>query len=316
MKIKLTALFLGTLIAGSAVAQSVGVGTMSQGTMSYSTGSAVAKVITEKAKVQARVQPNSGETVLIPLVSSGELDFGIANLMEAGEAVAGHGAFAGRKTPDLRVASVLFPLKTGLFVRKDSPIKSMADLKGKRVTYGFTAMNTVKTVVDGLLAGGGLTAADIKPVLVPNVARGADDFASGNADAFFFAVGAAKVTEVDAQVGGLRMLAVPTDAATLAAVKKVFPYGYPIEVKPRSGLAGVAQPTTTLGYDNLLLTSANEKDDAVYKVVKAIAENKAGLASAFPVFNELDVKQMHKALPIEFHPGAMRYFKEAGLVKP
>jgi TRAP transporter TAXI family solute receptor len=307
---------LGVGIVGPATAQSIGVGTMSQGTMSYSTGSAIAKVITEKAKVQARVQPNTGETVLIPLVNTGELNFGISNVMEAADAVTGQGAFNGRKLPDLRLSNVLYPLKTGIFVRKDSPIKTIADLKGKRLSYGYTATASVRIILDGILANGGLTPADIRPVLVPNVARGAEEFASGNADAFFFAVGAAKVTEVDAQVSGLRMLPLSTEAGPVAAMRKIFPYGYAIEVKPRPGLAGIVQPTPAMSYDNVLLVSVKEKDDDVYKVVKAIAENKADLVSSFAPFNDFDVAQMHKPnLPVAFHPGALRYYKERGFIK-
>ena len=72
-------------LAGTATdavaAGTVGVGTMSQGTLSFSTGSVIAKTMKEKMGLEARVQPNSGETVLIPLIDSGELDFGIANAL-------------------------------------------------------------------------------------------------------------------------------------------------------------------------------------------------------------------------------------------
>ena len=227
MKLKfLAGLALAVGLTSTAAAQNVGVGTMSQGTMSYSSGSAIAKVIAEQAKMQARVQPNSGESVLIPLVDMGELDFGIANILESAEAKLGERAFEGREAKNLQIATVLFPLKTALFVRADSDIKSLADLKGKRVTYGFTAMGSMNTVLDGLLATGGIGPDDIRQVLVPNVVRGADELIAGNADAFYFAVGAAKVTEVDASVGGLRMLPMGTSEAQLAAMRKIYPYGY------------------------------------------------------------------------------------------
>lgn len=307
----------GVLLAGSAWAQSVGVGTMSQGTMSYSSGSAIAKLLTEKAGVQARVQPNSGESIMIPLVDMAELDFGIANVQEADEAVQGERAFKGRPVKNLRVATVMFPLRTALFVKADSGIRTVADLKGKRVTYGFTAMGTINTIVDAILASGGLTAKDIRPIMVPNVARGADELAAGNVDAFFFAVGAAKVTEVDVSVGGLLMLPLGTTEADVQAVKKVFPYGYPYIEQPRPGVAGVSEPSAALAYDNLLLTSAAVSDELVYKSVKAIYENRAGLVASFAGFQGFDTKHMYKpGMPTDFHPGALRFFKEVGLVQP
>jgi TRAP transporter TAXI family solute receptor len=312
---QITAALLGTGIALSALAQSVGIGTTPQGSMNYSMGSAVAKVITEKAKVQARVQPNSGDSVLLPLVNSGELTYGVTNITEALDAATGAGPYNGRKNPDLRLASILIPVKTGFFVRKDSPIKTLADLKGKRITYGYTAQPAFKPILDALLANGGLTPADIKPALVPNLIRGADDFASGNADAFFFSAGAAKVTEVDAAVGGLRLLSVSTAPAAVEAMKKIYPLGYAAEIAPRPGLAGVAQPSHTLAMDLALFVSATEKEENVYKVVKALAENKADLAATFAPMNEFDVNQMYKNAPMAFHPGAVRYYKERGLIK-
>lgn len=317
MKFKfLAGLALAASLTGTALAQSVGVGTMSQGTMSYSAGSAVAKVLAEQAKMQARVQPNSGESVLIPLLDTGELDFGIANVLESAEAAKGERAFAKRPAKNLQIASVLFPLKTAMFVRANSDIKTMADLKGKRVTFGFMAMGSINTVLEGLLATGGVSPSDIKQVLVPNVVRGADELVAGNADAFFFAVGTAKVTEVDAAVGGLRMLPMGNQPEQVAALKKIFPFGYETLENPRPGLAGVTEPTPTMAYDNLLLTSSNASEATVYKAMKALYENQAELANAFAPFRAFDVKQMYKTdMPLPFHPGALRLYKEVGLVK-
>lgn len=317
MKVKfLAGLALAVGLTSTAAAQSVGIGTMSQGTMSYSSGSAIAKVVAEKTGMQARVQPNSGESALIPMLGTGELDFAIANVIETAEAAKGERVFEGRPAKHLRIASVMFPLKTAMFVRADSDIKTIADLKGKRITYGFTAMSSLVDVLDALLATGGLKPSDIQPVMVPNVARGADELAAGNVDAFFFAVGAAKVTEVDASVGGLRMLPLGTTEADLKAMHEIFPYGYPFVEKPRPGLAGVTEPTATLAYDNLLITGAGVPDEVVYKTVKAIYENQPELANSFAPYRSFDVKQMYKKdMPAEFHPAAMRFYREVGLVK-
>ena len=69
---------------------------------------------------------------------------------------------------------------------------------------GYSAMGDIDTGDARLLATGGLTETDIKPVRVPNVVRSADDFMAGNADMFFFAFGGPKVREADATVGGIR----------------------------------------------------------------------------------------------------------------
>ena len=81
---------------------------------------------------------------------------------------------------------------------------------------GYSAMRTIDPMIKAILATGGLTEKDVEPVLVPNVVRGADDFASGAADMFFFAFGAPKVREVDATVGGIRALEIPESGMAAA----------------------------------------------------------------------------------------------------
>ena len=102
-------------------------------------------------------------------------------------------------------------------------MKTMADLKGKKVGMGYSAMRTIDPMVKAILATGGLTEKDVTPVLIPNVIRGADDFTSGAADMFFFAFGAPKVREVDATVGGIRALEIPESG--MAAAKKILARG-------------------------------------------------------------------------------------------
>jgi len=299
----------GLIIASSAVAQAstVGVGTMPQGTISYTTGSVIAKVMNEKMGMQSRVQPNSGETVLVPLVSRGELDFGIANVLETQEAINGLGAFNGRPQPNLQVAAALFPLRTALFVRADSPYQSIADLKGRRITTGFSAMGSVDRVVKALLASGGLKDGDYRPVLVPNVVAAADQLVNGRADAFFFAVGGAKVAEVNASIP-LRALPMPTDAESVARAKAIFGGVFPTTVAAAQNLAGVNVDTAVMGYDNMLLTSANTSPELIKKVLTGIAENKEALIEAFPLFRGLDPKQMVKTdLPVTYHPASLEW---------
>src|SRR5262252_7122503 len=218
------AALLAALFANAAQAQVLGFGSAPQGSIGYNMSSAIALVMAENAKVQSRVQPYSGSSAVLPLVSSGELDLAVCNVLEIEEATQGEGPYNGRKQSNLRVLGVIFPLYSSVFVKKDSPIKSLAELKGKRLPYGFSAQVTLERIVDAIIATGGLARSDIVPVLVPNVNRGADDFMEGKLDGGFFALGAAKVAEVDKTVGGIRYLPVPDDPKAQAAMKKFMPY--------------------------------------------------------------------------------------------
>ena len=302
-----------TFFAAGAHAQALGFGSAPQGSIGYNMSAAIARAMAEAEGVQSRVQPYSGSSAVLPLVNSGELDLAVCNVLEIQEATNGEGPYAGRKQSNLRVLGVIFPLYSSIFVRKDSPIKTLADLKGKRVPYGFTAQVTLERIVSAILASGGLGNNDIVPVMVPNVIRGADDFMEGKIDGGFFAIGAAKVAEVHKSVGGIRYLPVPDDPAALAAMRKLMPYAYVTEVKPSPAFVGLDGPTKLMAYDYLVAVGAHVKDDVVYKIAKAMYENKPKLVESLRAFNGFNPGDMHKSMPATFHPGSEKYYKEKGI---
>ncbi len=296
-----------------AQAQVLGFGSAPQGSIGYNMSAAIARVMSEQAGIQSRVQPYSGSSAVLPLVNSGELDLTVCNVLEIQEAAAGEGMYKGRKQPNLRVLGVIFPLYSSIFVRKDSPIKTLADLKGKRLPYGYSSQLTLERIVDAIIATGGLERKDIVPVLVPNVIRGADDFMEGKLDGGFFALGAAKVAEVDKTVGGIRYLPTPDDPQALARMKKLMPYAYVTTVNPSPAFVGLDGPTKLMGYDYLVAVGAHVKDETVYKIAKSMYENKPKLVESLKAFGIWNPQQMHKPMPAPYHPGSEKFFKEKGL---
>jgi TRAP transporter TAXI family solute receptor len=294
-------------------AQVLGFGSAPQGSIGYNMSAAIARVMSEHAGIQSRVQPYSGSSAVLPLVNSGELDLAVCNVLEIEEATTGSGMYKGRKQANLRVLGVIFPLYSSIFVRKDSPVKTMAELKGKRLPYGYSAQVTLERIVDAIISTGGLQRSDIVPVLVPNVVRGADDFMEGKLDGGFFALGAGKVAEVDKTVGGIRFLPVSDDPQSLARMQKHMRYAYVTTVKPSPAFVGLDGPTKLMAYDYLVTVGKHVKDDTAYKIAKSMYENKAGLAQSLKAFNIWDPQQIHKKMPADFHPGAEKFYKEKGL---
>ena len=291
------------LSAGLADAQTFGFATMQPGTLNHTSGSAVAKVLKEKAGLNVLVQPTAGESVLIPLVSRGEAEFGIANILEVQAAKA--------SARNLRLIGSLHPLRGAFWVRKDSNMRTMADLKGKRVGMGYSAMRTIDPMVKAILATGGLTEKDVTPVLIPNVIRGADDFTSGAADMFFFAFGAPKVREVDATVGGIRALEIPESG--MAAAKKILPEGYLTPAAQNPFFVGVEKPMGVYSWDNMIFASSKVSDEVVYKVIEALENNKAELVAIQPALREFSAEALYKNYAIPYHPGALKYFKDKNI---
>ena len=289
---------------GAAAAQTYGFATLQPGTLNHTTASAVAKVLKEKGGMNVLVQPTAGDQVIVPMVARGEVDLGISNAMEV------HDGFA-KGNKDLRIIAAAHALRVGFFVRKDSGMKTVADLKGKRVPYGFSAMRALEPTVRAILATAGLTEKDIKPVLVPNVIRSADDFASGAADAFYFAFGAPKVREVDATTGGIRMTEI--NEKGMAAARKIERWGYLTEVKPGPVFVGVEHQMKVYSFDNLFFTSVKTKDEFVYKFIETLVKNQGDLIAVQPVLREFSLAFAYKQYEVAYHPGALKYFSERNI---
>jgi TRAP transporter TAXI family solute receptor len=290
------------LVSGTAAAQAVGLATMQPGSLNHTTGTAIAKVVKEKAGLNALVQPTAGESVLIPLVARGEAEFGLANALEV-TAVA-----EATRLPDLRLIGVIHPLPTALFARKASTMRTIADLKGKKIVFGFSAQRVVDRVLRAILATDGLTEKDISPVLVPNVIRGADDFVANAADVFYFAFGAPKVREVDATVGGIRALEIRESG--MDAARKIYADGYLAPAAPGPFYVGVEKPMGVYTWDNLLITNATVKDEVVYKLIDAMAKNKDDLVTVQPALRAFMPAALYKQHAVAYHPGALKYFAD------
>ena len=295
---------LAMAMAGDASAQTYGFATLPPGSLNHTSASAVSKVVKEKGGINMLVQPTAGESVLVPMVARGEVEIGITNVMEAQAALD-----AGLK--DLRILTAVHALRTPFFVRKDSTMRTIADLKGKRVALGYSAMRNIDIATRAMLATAGLTEADVKPVLVPNVVRGADDFIAGNADMFYFAFGGPKVREADATVGGLRVLEM--DEAGMAAARKIMAYGYASPVTPGPIFIGVEKPMKVYAFDNVLITSSKVKDDLIYKVLETMEKHKDDLVAVQPVLREFAPAFGYAQYAMPYHPGAIKFFKDRNL---
>ena len=305
---------VSALIAATGVcAQPIGIGTSPQGTFTYQLGATLAKELAETLKLQARVQPSSGTGAMIPLVNSGEVDIGLCNSLELYESFHGVGTFDQRPNPNIRAIAVLFPLTVGLFVRAQSPIKTVHDLKGKRVAYGFTSQEIIKTTIDAMLATGGLTVKDMQPILVPNILRGVDEFIAGRVDVTTFALGAPKTTEADAAVGGIRWLDLGNDVAAAAALKKEFRTAYMAQAMPAANIAGLGQPIWTMHYDYTVFANVNVPADRIRGIVAMIAERKDALAQTVPGFKRMMTERLYNDVGVPFHPGAVAYFNDKAI---
>jgi uncharacterized protein len=307
---------LAVLGAGRAAAQTVAISTLPPGAINHVQAAAIAKVVQENSDLQMRLMTFNAPAAIIGAVQNKQAEFAYTSNEEAGDAFSGDNEYK-KAMKDLRVAFTVFPFRVGIIVRNNSDIKTVADMKGKRVGSGWTAFRQGIALWDGLLANGGLALKDTSPVPTTDLLRAAEDFKAGKSDAFMFAVGGPKVAEIHSSIeGGVRFLNMensPQANARMQAVRKEY---HVAQVNPAPHFPGIYGPTNLMEYHIVLLTHKDASDDLVYKVVKAVHANKPGLVAGHPSFAAFTQEGMtYPGHRLPYHPGALKFFKEAGIGK-
>ncbi len=294
-------------------AQNVGIATSNPGSLFHTIATAIANAA-NKSGLNTTIQPATSPNQFIPQLNSGGIEFGVSNLQEVNYAITGDAWWNGNKNPNIRVVGMIMPLRTAIFVRADSDIKTLADLKGKSMTDGFTAQKTILPQLEAIFATADMSRNDVNKVNVTSVVAGANAFMAGDTDGFIFAHGAGKVREADAAVGGLRALPVADASETgLAKARKHWPTAYFTKIKAGT-TPGVDVDGTYIAYPLVVFTHAGVSDDTVFAMAKAMYEGKDEMVNTFKAFRGFNPANM-KGDPgvAEFHPGALRFFQEAGL---
>jgi uncharacterized protein len=302
---------------GQQLPRSVNVGSNPPGSLFYALASGIAKVVSEGAPFQAQAQPYAGTSTFVPLFDTGELDFGVVNAVDMGMVYQGPKLKIGGKNPFPHVANSRLimrgsPLRSSLIVRKDSPIKSIRDVKGKRVTGEYPAQLAVWYNVFGALANGGLTWNDVKVVPVPAVNEGMDALVQGRADVSTHAIGSAKVKEADAAVG-IRYIPLDCSPQGEERIKKAVP-GYYLSTVKAGSSTGIVEDTCAYTYDIYFVGHKGLPDAVVQATLKAIWDNIAKLPPLHPGFAEWTRERaVDPEVTMPYHPAAAQYFKEKGV---
>ena len=302
--------------AAAQLPKSLTIGANPPGTGYYAVASGLAKVVTQATGVQMVVQPHSGTSTMLPLLNTGEMEFGTVNAVDMELAYRGPSYKIGGRnpfqfSPNVRLVQRGSPLLVGLLVRKDSPIKNVTDVKGKRMTGEYPAHLAVWYNMFGHLASAGYTWSDVKVIPVPAVNDGVDALVAGRADVTEHALGAAKTKEADTAVG-VRHVSIDCSPEGQARLKKAVPGYYGRVVKAGTATA-VVEDTCFLAYDTYLVTSKSVSDAAVEAVLKAIWDGAAELQPIHPLLKEWTRDRfVDPEATIPYHPAAIRFFKDKG----
>ena len=277
----------------------------------YPFGGAMAKIWNSKIKdmnVTAQTSGASGENVRLinkkevelALVQSDTLDFAF-NAKEAfKEPLKGMSAIA-----------VLYPEVVHVVVAAGSPIKSFADLKGKKIGVGAPGSGTEANFRQ-LLDAYGMKKEDVNGQYL-SFSESAEAFKDKHIDAFIVTGGVPTSAIMDvATQNAIRIL--PISADILGKLTQKYPFLAGVKI-PANSYKGQTEEVPTVAVNAVLIAGSQLKDDMVYNLTKALFENQAELAAAHAKGKELNIQYAVKGVSIAFHPGAVKYYKEKGLMK-
>jgi TRAP transporter TAXI family solute receptor len=285
----------------------------------YPTGAAIARMINERRAVygiRAAVEATPGSVFNVDAVLAGDLEFGIVQSDRQYQAVNGLEEWAGQgPQKDLRAVFSIHPESVSLVATADSGIRSIADLKGRRVNIGSAGSGQHQNAIDALEAVGldwrkDIQAEGAKASEAPRLLQ------EGRIDAFFYTVGHPNPAMQEAASGSTRVRFVAIAGPGIDRLIASQPYyaksRVPVQAHYPSAMN--TEDVETFGVKATLCTSAQVPEVVVYAITREVFENLEEFKTLHPAYAVLTREGMLEGLTAPLHPGARRYVQEAGLM--
>ncbi len=274
----------------------------------YPLGVALTKIYAESipdARPTAQATKASVENLNLLQAGKGEIAFTLGDslaLAWAGDADAG---FKG-KLDKLRTVAAIYPNFIQIVASQESGIRTLADLKGKRISVGAPKSGT-EINARAILGAAGISYDDFAKVEYLPFAESVELMKNRQLDATLQSagLGVASIRDLASSVP-ITVVEVPA-----AIVEKVGAPYVPVTI-PAGTYSGQDADVATAGVVNFLVTRADLSDDLVYAMTKAMYEHLPDLAAAHAAAKAITVAEGPKGSPVPLHPGAERYFKEVG----
>jgi TRAP transporter TAXI family solute receptor len=275
----------------------------------YPFGGGMAKIWNSKIPGMNMTAQATGASVEnVRLVNRGEAELAIVQSDTIDFAFNAKEAFK-EKLTKMAVLAVLYPEVIQVVVRGDSKIDSFDDLKGMKVGVGAPGSGTEANFRQ-LSDGYGIKKEDVK---AQYLSESAEQFKDRNIDAFIVTAGIpnAAIMDIGSQ-HSIRIINISDDKAAL--IVKKYPFLSPFTI-PANTYKNQAGPVKTMAVNAVLIASTDVKADVAYNIVKSLFENQSELAATHAKGKELNLKNASTGVSIPFHPGAVKYYKEKGLMK-
>lgn len=300
-----------------AAPKTITIGTGSVTGVYYPAGGAICRLLNRGRKehgIRCFVESTGGSIYNLNALRDKDLDFGIVQSDWQYNAYKGQGVFAlGKPFVDLRSVFSLHSEMFTVVVRSDSEIEEFSDLKNQRVNIGNPGSG-MRAIMDELMSIKGWTKSSFKEATELNPVDQAKALCEGKIDAMVFAAGHPNglIQEVTSMCHA-RIL--PMNGEEVKTLIAQHPY-YAMTVIPGGMYRGNGKDIPTFGIKATLVTTKDTNSQTVYELTKAVFDNFDSFKTLHFVFATLDKERMVSAgLTAPLHPGALRYFKEKGLLK-
>ena len=246
------------------------------------------------------------------LIGAGDTDFAILQNDIASYAYNGKEGMFKKAVPNLLGVCTLFPEHVQIIARKDAGIKSIADLKGKKVAVGPVGSGTIENAGQ-ILEAWGLSFKDLAKAEQLTASQSADYIKDGRLDAAFFtvAVGAAVITDTSLMTP---INIVPVEGPNADKLIAKYPF-YAKQVVPGKTYKQNDADVPTVSVMAMLAANGDLEADIVYAILKAVYEDLPQLKKAHAKFKDIEMEKGLVGMGIPLHPGAEKYFKEQGIIK-
>jgi hypothetical protein len=321
MKLLITAaalaMGLSALPATAQQTQFITIGTGGVTGVYYPTGGAICRMMARTRAdhgIRCGAESTGGSVYNVNAVRAGELEFGVAQSDVQFKALNGVDSFKAQgANPNLRSVFSIHPEPFTVVARKDAGITSFDDLKGKRVNVGNPGSGQRDTM-EVLMKKMGWTMGVFALASELQAAEQSQALCDNNIDAMIYTVGHPSGSIKEATTACDSVLVTVNNGSVTALVEEN-PF-YRTAVIPGGMYRGTDNDTTTFGVGATLITSATVPDDVVYALVKSVFTNMDQFRGLHPAFANLDPQQMvTDGLSAPLHPGAEKYYREAGLLK-
>ena len=275
----------------------------------YSYGNEIGRILSKKNKLNIIVQSTGASKANIQLVSSGIVEFAIVQNDVIDYAYRGVDLFSGQQTKNFSVVAALYTEACQIIANPASGIKTIADLKGKKVSVGNLASGTEFNSRQ-ILEVYGINFDEIEKEYL-DFGESANAMRENKIDAFFCVAGAPTPAISDlAKEMELIILEIENEQA--AALIHKYPFYTKFNI-PAGSYDWQNSSIQTVAVKATLIVNSGVKEDLVYKLTKALFENKTEIEAAHIKGSELDPSNAVESISVPFHQGAQKYFIEAGI---